>query len=201
MGEPETATPPGVFKHPTAIVESETIGEGTKIWHFVHVREKVRIGKNCTIGKSVYIDTGVEIGDHVKIENFASLYRGVKIEDEVFIGPAVTFTNDIYPRSFLWDETRLGYTQVRRGASIGANATIICGVTIGEYALVGAGSVVTRDVPPFGLVYGNPARLAGFVCSCGLPLERKVEEDEEKILYACRCGNQIEIRRGWLTRT
>jgi acetyltransferase-like isoleucine patch superfamily enzyme len=187
------------FKHPTAIVESAAIGEGTKIWHFVHVREKVKIGKNCTIGKSVYIDTEVEIGDHVKIENFVSLYKGVKVEDEVFIGPAVTFTNDLYPRSFIWDESRIGYTRVQKGASIGANATIICGVTIGEYALVGAGSVVTKDVPPFGLVYGNPARLVGFVCSCGSKLEKRVEEDEERILYECGCGNKVEIKREWLT--
>jgi acetyltransferase-like isoleucine patch superfamily enzyme len=188
-----------IFKHPSAIVESEAIGEGTRIWHFVHVREKVKIGKNCTIGKSVYIDTEVEIGDNVKIENFVSLYRGVKVEDDVFIGPAVTFTNDLYPRSLIWDESRLGYTKVQRGASIGANATIICGVTIGEYALVGAGSVVTKDVPPFGLVYGNPARLMGFVCSCGIKLEKRVEEDEERILYECECGNKVEIKREWLT--
>jgi len=187
-----------VFKHPTAIIESDAIGEGTKIWHFVHVREKVKIGKNCTIGKSVYIDTEVEIGDNVKIENFASLYKGVKVEDDVFIGPAVTFTNDLYPRAFLWDESRIGYTKIQRGASIGANATVICGVTIGEYALVGAGSVVTKDVPPFGLVYGNPARLMGFICSCGSKLEKRVEENEERILYECGCGNKVEIKREWL---
>jgi len=187
------------FKHPTAIVESDTIGEGTKIWHFVHVREKVKIGKNCTIGKSVYIDTEVEIGDNVKIENFVSLYKGVKVEDDVFIGPAVTFTNDLYPRAFMWDESRIGYTKVLRGASIGANATVICGVTIGEYALVGAGSVVTKDVPPFGLVYGNPARLMGFICSCGSKLEKMVEENEERILYECGCGNKVEIKREWVT--
>jgi len=187
------------FKHPTAIIESDAIGEGTKIWHFVHVREKAKIGKNCTIGKSVYIDTEVEIGDNVKIENFASLYKGVKVEDDVFIGPAVTFTNDLYPRSFLWDESRIGYTKIQRGASIGANATVICGVTIGEYALVGAGSVVTKDVPPFGLVYGNPARLMGFICSCGSKLEKRVEENEERILYECGCGNKVEIKREWLT--
>ena len=186
-----------VFKHPTAIVESEAIGEGTRIWHFVHVREKVKIGKNCTIGKSVYIDTGVEIGDNVKIENFVSLYKGVKVEDDVFIGPAVTFTNDLYPRSFIWDESGIGYTKVQRGASIGANATIICGVTIGEYALVGAGSVVTKDVPPFGLAYGNPARLVGFVCSCGRKLEKRVEENDEGIVYECGCGNKVEIITGW----
>lgn len=153
-----------MFKHPTAIVESEEIGDGTRIWHFVHVREKAKIGKNCNIGKGVYIDTEVEIGDNVKIENFVSVYRGVKIEDDAFIGPAVTFMNDLYPRSFIWGEDRICYTLVKRGASVGANATVICGITIGEYAMVGAGSVVTKDVIPFGLVYGNPARRVGFVC-------------------------------------
>ena len=184
-----------VFKHPTAIVESEEIGDGTKLWHFVHVREKARIGKNCTIGKGVYIDLEVEIGDNVKIENFVSVYKGVTIENDVFIGPAVTFTNDSYPRAFTWGEDRMGYTMVRRGASIGANATIICGVTIGEYAMVGAGSVVTKDVPSFGLVYGNPARLEGFVCSCGRKLSRTIREDDEKLVYACECGKEVETRK------
>jgi len=184
-----------MFKHPTAIVESEEIGEGTRIWHFVHVREKAKIGKNCTVGKGVYIDTEVEIGDNVKIENFVSVYKGVKLEDDVFIGPAVTFTNDLYPRAFIWDDDRICYTVVRRGASIGANATIICGVTIGEYAMVGAGSVVTRDVPPFVLVYGNPARQEGFVCSCGRKLDRIIREEDEKLVYACECGKEVETRK------
>ena len=141
----------GYFKHPTAVVESEDIGEDTKIWHFVHVRAGAKIGCNCTIGKSVYIDTEVEIGNGVKIQNFASLYKGVTIEDEAFIGPAVTFTNDKYPRAFRWDETQIVPTIVQKGASIGANATIICGVAVGAYAMVGAGALVTKDVPAHGL--------------------------------------------------
>jgi len=157
-----------LFKHPTAIVESENIGEGTKIWHFVHVREGTKIGRDCIVGKSAYIDLDVEIGDRVKIQNFVSVYKGVKIEDDVFIGPAVTFTNDLYPRADEWGEDKITRTVVKRGASIGANSTVICGVTIGEYAMVGAGSVVTKDIPPFTLVYGNPARVRGRVNKEGM---------------------------------
>jgi acetyltransferase-like isoleucine patch superfamily enzyme len=182
------------YKHPTAIIESEEIGEGTKIWHFVHVREGVKIGKGCNIGKSVYIDCGVTIGDNVKIQNFASIYKGVLIEDDVFIGPSVTFTNDPYPRSFRWGENMIVPTLVKKGASIGANSTVLCGITIGEYAMVGAGSVVTQDVPPFGLVYGNPAKIKGIVCYCG----RKLGEFEEKVVYLCEhCGSKIKIEEEW----
>lgn len=181
------------FKHPTAIVESEAIGADTKIWHFAHVREAAKIGKNCTIGKDAYIDTGVEIGDNVKIENFVSVYKGVTIEDDVFIGPGVTFTNDLYPRAFIWSDDKIGYTEVKRGASIGAHATIVCGITIGEYAMVGAGSVVTKDVVPFGLVYGNPARLAGYVCSCGRKLSTIISKEDDKVVYRCECGKEMTI--------
>lgn len=186
------------YIHPTAVVEDDVeIGEGTRIWHFVHVRKGARIGRNCTIGKGVYIDVGVKIGNNVKIQNFASVYRGVTIEDDVFIGPHATFTNDLYPRSFnrKWQVIP---TIVRKGASIGANATIVCGIIIGEYAMVGAGAVVTKDVPPFGLVYGNPARLKGFVCYCGRPLSNRdiVNETYEQIVYKCKyCGKNILIKR------
>ena len=183
------------YAHPTAIVESDSIGEGTKIWHFVHIREGAKIGKNCNIGKGVYIDRDVEIGNNVKIQNFVSIYKGVKIEDDVFIGPSATFTNDLYPRAFSWYDDKIVPTLVKRGASIGANSTILCGVTIGEYAMVGAGSVVTKDVPPFALVYGNPAVLKGFVCYCGMKLERVVEEDDKKVIYRCSCGRELEIKR------
>ena len=182
-----------IFKHPTAIVESEDIGDGTQIWHFVHVREGAKIGRDCNIGKGVYIDADVEMGDNVKIQNFVSVYKGVTIEDDVFIGPAVTFTNDLHPRAFIWNEDKISYTMVRKGASIGANSTVISGVTIGEYAMIGAGSIVTNDVVPFGLVYGNPAKLKGFVCYCGNKLETVVEEREDGIVYGCACGKTIEI--------
>ncbi|MEM2020936.1 MAG: acyltransferase [Zestosphaera sp.] len=184
------------YIHPTAVVEEGAeIGEGTRIWHFVHVRRGARIGRGCNIGKDVYVDVDVRIGNNVKIQNFVSVYRGVVLEDDVFIGPHATFTNDLYPRSYN-TEWEVIPTLVKKGASIGANATIICGVTIGEYAMVGAGAVVTRDVPPHGLVVGNPARLIGFVCYCGKPLKdcEKIEERKGLIVYRCgRCGREVEI--------
>lgn len=183
------------YRHPTAIVDSDNIGEGSKIWHFVHIRERSNIGKNCNIGKSVYIDIDVKIGNSVKIQNFVSIYKGVEIEDEVFVGPSVVFTNDLYPRSFIWREDKVVQTIVKKGSSIGANSTIICGLTIGEYAMIGAGSVVTKDVPPFGLVFGNPARLKGFVCYCGEKLEKIIEKKEEDIIYECECGKIVKIRK------
>ncbi len=182
--------------HPTAIVEENVkIGRGTRIWHFVHVRCGAKIGENCNIGKGVYIDKDVEIGNNVKIQNFVSVYRGVKIEDDVFIGPHATFTNDLYPRSFN-DDWELIPTLVKRGASIGANATIVCGIVIGEYAMIGAGAVVTKDVPPYGLVYGNPARLRGFVCYCGRRLREIIEETPSDVIFKCKhCGKTVRIKR------
>ena len=183
------------FKHPTAVVESDDIGDGTRIWHFAHVREGSKIGKNCIIGKSVYIDADVGIGNRVKIQNFVSVYKGVRIEDDVLIGPSVTFTNDLYPRAFSWSEDKITLTVVKKGASIGANSTIVCGVTIGSYAMIGAGSVVTKGVLPFGLVYGNPGELKGFVCYCGRKLSEIIKEDAEKIVYKCECGKEVETTR------
>jgi len=157
--------------------------------------EDAKIGKNCVIGKSVYIDEDVEIGDRVKVQNFVSVYKGVRIEDDVLVGPSVTFTNDLYPRAFSWDADKITMTVVKEGASIGANSTIVCGVTIGEYAMIGAGSVVTKDVPPFGLVYGNPAELKGFVCYCGRKLSRIVREEGDIRVYKCECGKEVETTR------
>jgi len=184
------------FVHPTAVVEEgATIGEGTRIWHFAHIRSGARIGRNCNIGKGVYVDVGVEIGDRVKIQNFVSVYRGVKIEDDVFLGPHATLTNDLYPRSFN-EDWEVVPTIIKRGASIGANATIVCGVTIGEYAMVGAGAVVTKDVPPHALVYGNPARVRGFVCYCGRPLDlsNPVAVRGDCVVFRCgHCGKEVAI--------
>ncbi len=183
------------YRHPTAIIESDIIGEGSKIWHFAHIREHAAIGKNCNIGKSTYIDTNVKIGNNVKIQNFVSIYNGIEIEDDVFIGPSVTFTNDLYPRSFIWKDGRLIPTFIKKGSSIGANSTIICGITIGEYAMIGAGSVVTKNVPPFGLIFGNPARLKGYVCYCGEKLKDIIGNKKGNIVYLCKCGKTIDIRK------
>ena len=181
------------FKHPTAVVESGAIGDGTQIWHFAHIREGAVLGTGCNVGKGVYVDTGVRIGNNVKVQNFVSIYRGVVIADDVFVGPSVTFTNDLYPRAFIWDDDKIVPTFVENGASIGANSTILCGITIGAYAMVGAGSTVTKDVSPFGLVYGNPARLHGVVCYCGRKLSRILGGDGEKTIYGCECGKEVEI--------
>jgi UDP-2-acetamido-3-amino-2,3-dideoxy-glucuronate N-acetyltransferase len=150
--------------HESAYVEEgATIGENTNIWHFAHVRKNAVLGKNCNIGKDVYIDINVKIGDNCKIQNFASLYHGLTVGDDVFIGPHVCFTNDIYPRANIWSDDKVAKTFVKDGASIGANSTIVAGVTIGKYAMIGAGAVVTKDVPDNALVIGNPARVVGRV--------------------------------------
>jgi len=180
--------------HETADVSKQAkIGKGTKIWHQAQVRENAKIGENCNIGKGVYIDFDVKIGNNCKIQNYVSIYCGVAVEDDVFIGPSVTFTNDLYPRAFIWNDEKVVSTLVKKGASIGANATIICGITIGKYAIIGAGSVVTKDVPNHGLVYGNPAELKGFVCECG----RKLDEHKEEKNYVkgiCKfCNKEILI--------
>jgi len=167
------------FIHETAEVSPKaTIGEGTKIWNHAQVREDVKIGANCIIGKNVYIDPNVTIGNHVKIQNNVNIYTGVTIEDDVFLGPSMTFTNDLFPRSRNPD-WQITETHVKKGASLGANVTVICGVTIGEYAMVGAGSVVTKDIAEHALVVGNPARKIGNICACG----------ERTIGDAILCGN------------
>ncbi|KYC49807.1 MAG: UDP-N-acetylglucosamine acyltransferase [Candidatus Methanofastidiosum methylothiophilum] len=172
------------FVHETAeISKGAVIGKNTKVWHQSQIREGVKIGENCIISKCVYIDFDVKIGNNVKIQNGVSVYHGVEVEDDVFLGPHMTFTNDLYPRAFNsnWELVK---TLVKKGASIGANATIICGTIIGEYAMVGSGAVVTKNVPAYGLVFGNPAKLKGFVCKCGRKAV-KVGEEKDKVLMEC----------------
>ena len=172
-----------IYIHPTATVEEPCeIGKGTKIWHYSHIMKGAKIGKNCQFGQNVFIDSMAEIGNGVKIQNNVSVYSCVKIEDDVFCGPSMVFTNVINPRSPISRKSEFKETLVKKGATLGANSTILCGITIGEYAFIGAGAVVTKDVPPYALVYGNPARLKGWVCECGVKLQIK---DKSAICNAC----------------
>lgn len=184
----DTAKP--YFVHESSYVdEPAEIGEGTKIWHFTHVMANASIGKRCSIGQNVVISPNVRIGNNVKIQNNVSVYEGVVLEDDVFCGPSMVFTNVTTPRSGTPRNTSADYasTIVKRGASIGANATIVCGNTLGEFAFVGAGSVVTKDVPAYAMVYGNPARVHGYACECGMKLTFANERAH------CRdCGRQYE---------
>lgn len=158
--------------HPTAEVSPRAIvGDDTSIWHWAQVREGARIGRHCNVGKDVYIDTEVVVGDNCKIQNFAALYRGLIVGNRVFIGPHACFTNDQYPRAVNPD-WEVVPTRVEDGASIGANATILCGITVGRYAMIAAGAVVTKDVRPQALVAGVPAKIIGWVCECGRTLDK-----------------------------
>ncbi len=163
------------FVHESAYVDQPcTIGSGTQIWHFSHIMPDAIIGENCKIGQNVFVATGVKIGRNVKIQNNVSIYAGVVLEDDVFCGPSCVFTNIKTPRSAFARNTIDDYlvTRVSQGATIGANATIVCGHTIGRYAFIGAGATVTKDVPDYALYYGNPATLQGWMCECGLRLEK-----------------------------
>lgn len=187
---PDLAPP---YIHTTADVDSSAvIGDGTRIWHRVHVRENTRIGRHCTVSKDVYVDAGVVIGDRVKIQNGVSVYHGVTVEDDVFLGPHMAFTNDETPRAFSTD-WKVVPTLVRRGASIGANATIVCGVTIGPYSMVAAGATVTNDVPPHALVIGSPARVVAYICRSGHRM-RSLAELDYQCAYRCdRCDVELRV--------
>ncbi len=176
------------FVHESSYVDQPcSIGDGTKIWHFSHVMKDSQVGENCNIGQNVVISPGCIVGDNVKIQNNVSVYTGVILEDDVFCGPSIVFTNVINPRSHVARKDEYKATLVRRGATIGANATIVCGNTLGIYAFVGAGAVVTKDVPDYAVVYGAPAKVKGWACSCGLMLEfTDAETVGEK--SSCTCG-------------
>lgn len=189
------------FVHHTADVDKDaTIGEGTYIWQNVQLRATAEVGSECIIGKGAFIDFGAKVGNRVKIQNYANVFRGVTIEDGVFIGPAVCFTNDMFPRAVNADGSLQDYrdwhcfeTLVKAGASLGAGAIIVCDTTIGKWAIVGAGSVVTRDVPDYGLVFGHPARLQGYVCPCGQKLDLKPTEELNVAVTCAHCGQSVVI--------
>jgi UDP-2-acetamido-3-amino-2,3-dideoxy-glucuronate N-acetyltransferase len=185
------------FVHQSSYVdEGCEIGAGTRIWHFSHVMTGARIGRGCNIGQNVVISPQVVIGHNVKIQNNVSVYTGVVLEDDVFCGPSMVFTNVINPRSHVSRKHEYLATLVKRGASIGANATIICGHTIGAYAFIGAGAVVTRDVPDHALVTGNPGRVAGWMCECGAKLASGARAPEEATCAAC--GTNYRVQAGSL---
>ena len=184
-------TPPEVFVHPTATVDDGAqIGRGTKVWHYCHVMKGARGGERCILGQNVFVGARAVVGNGVKIQNNVSVYDAVTLEDEVFCGPSMVFTNVMVPRAFIERKNEYGETRVGRGATLGANCTILCGHSVGAYALVGAGAVVTRDVPPHALMLGLPARQAGWVCRCGITLDAD---------YACpACGQRYRLEGGAL---
>lgn len=172
MSRFDPARHPGVSVHESAYVDEPCeIGEGTTIWHFTHIMSNCRIGRNCRIGQNVVISPQVVLGDNVKVQNNVSIYTGVILEDDVFCGPSMVFINVVNPRSEIVRRDEFRPTIVRRGASLGANSTILCGIELGRYAFVGAGAVVTRDVPEYALMIGAPARRVGWMCRCGVTLD------------------------------
>ena len=186
----------GYFVHESSYVdEGVEIGDGTQIWHFCHIMKGAKIGKNCKFGQNVVVHPTAVIGDGVKIQNNVSVYDAVTLEDNVFCGPSCVFTNIINPRSAISRNSEAFYkkTLVKEGASIGANVTIVCGSTIGKYAFIGAGSVVTKNVPEFALVYGNPARINGWLCKCGEKIEL-----QDSMGVCCDCKEEYEFSVGVL---
>jgi UDP-2-acetamido-3-amino-2,3-dideoxy-glucuronate N-acetyltransferase len=184
------------YAHPSAIIdEGCTIGAGTKIWHFTHVMPKCTIGENCNLGQNVVVSPEVVLGKNVKVQNNVSIYTGVECEDDVFLGPSCVFTNVINPRSAVARKNEYRKTVVRKGASIGANATIVCGYEIGEYAFIGAGAVVTKEVPAFALVMGNPARQTGWMSKYG----HKLKFSENGFATCAESGDEYELNNGRVT--
>ena len=174
------------YKHERAIVDSDMIGDGTRVWANAHIMTGVKIGERCNIGEGCFIESGVTIGNDVVIKNNVAVWKGVTIEDRVFLGPSVVLTNEMEPRSTYPKE--VASTLLKRGVSVGANATIVANRVIGEYATIGAGSVVTRDIPPHRLAYGNPARVRGWVCVCG----RKLNFCED--VASCECARRFHLK-------
>lgn len=185
------------FAHETAVIdEGSKIGKGTKIWHFTHVMSGSEIGENCNLGQNVVVLSGVKLGNNVKVQNNVSIYTGVICDDDVFLGPSMVFTNVINPRSAIIRKDQYLETIVERGASIGANATIVCGNIIGRYAFIGAGAVVTKDVKPYALVVGNPARQTGWISEFG----HKLFFDEKGYAFCTESGERYKLENGVVSK-
>ena len=186
------------YAHPTAVIDDGCdIGTGVKIWHFSHIMTKCRIGANCNIGQNVVISSGVVLGKNVKVQNNVSIYEGVICEDDVFLGPSMVFTNVINPRSAVVRKHEYMRTIVRKGATIGANATIVCGHNIGEYAFIGAGAVVTKEVPPYSLLVGNPAKQVGWMSEFGI----KLFFNSDKLAICSESGQEFKLENNRVIRT
>lgn len=194
------------FAHDTANIEDNvTIGDGSKIWAYAHVRGGTKMGKNCIISEGVFIDTETEMGDNCKVQNHAIIYHKAILANGVFIGPNVCFTNDREPRAINpdgslkgTDDWEVSTIKIGEGSAIGGHSVIVPGVTIGAWAMAGSGSVITKDVPDFALVYGNPARIHGFVCKCGKKLENIESEAGDSVVLKCECGEKVEIpKKDW----
>lgn len=183
------------FVHESSYIdENVQIGPGTKIWHFCHVMQGSQIGDNCNIGQNVVISPGVIIGSNVKVQNNVSIYTGVQVEDDAFLGPSMVFTNVINPRSHVSRKDEYKSTLVKKGATIGANATVVCGNTLGCYSFIGAGTVVTKDVPDYAVVYGNPGRIKGWICRCGIQLQFSSKSNCETAI--CKNCGDIYVKNG-----
>ncbi len=182
--------------HQSAIVEpGAQVGEGTRVWHFCHIMAGGKVGSDCILGQNVFIDNNAVVGNRVKIQNNVSVYNNVILEDDVFIGPSAVFTNVINPRSFIERKDQFKKTVVKKGATVGANSTIICGISIGEYALIGAGAVVTSSVPAYALALGNPVRLAGWVSKAGI----KLQFDKDGFAECRQTGERYVLTKGAVT--
>jgi UDP-2-acetamido-3-amino-2,3-dideoxy-glucuronate N-acetyltransferase len=184
-----------IFVHPSAIIDyGAQIGAGTKIWHFCHLMPTCKVGERCNIGQNVYIDHNAVVGNGVKVQNNVSIYNGVVIEDDVFLGPSMVFTNVINPRSFIERKDEFKNTFVRKGATIGANATILCGIEIGAYAMIGAGAVVVKNVLPYAIIVGNPAHQAGWISEAGI----KLNFSDKGMAVCAQTGKQYQLNNGFV---
>ncbi len=187
------------FVHESSYIDEDVeIGEGTKIWHFCHIMNNTKIGNKCNIGQNCVIGPNVVLGNNVKVQNNVSIYEGVEIEDDVFCGPSMVFTNVINPRSHISRKHEFKKTKLCKGTTIGANATIVCGHTLGNYSFVGAGSVVTKNVPDYAMVYGNPAKIRAYVCQCGIKLTNNAKIDDNQILECECCHMKYRVKNGLL---